>query len=72
VTLNDATYYKLFLCSKREIPDWFNNQKDGSYIYSDVPSGVESDFLKMTILVDYINEGRYEVGLEAVIKEQDT
>ncbi|GJS96703.1 TMV resistance protein N [Tanacetum coccineum] len=59
-----------FFLSRREIPDWFNHQKDGSYISFDVPSGVESDFPKMTIWVDYINEGKYEVGLQAVIKNK--
>ncbi|GJT46029.1 retrovirus-related pol polyprotein from transposon TNT 1-94 [Tanacetum coccineum] len=73
-SLNQLCYNQLanslLMIARREIPDWFNHQKDGSYISSDVPSGVESDFLKMIIWVDYINEGRYEVGLEAVIKNK--
>lgn len=49
---------------------WFNHEKVGSFISFNVPLGVETDSLEMTLWVDYVNEGKHEVGLQAVIKNK--
>ncbi|KAI3745193.1 hypothetical protein L1987_58299 [Smallanthus sonchifolius] len=56
--------------SRRGIPPWFSHKKVGSFLSFDVPSGVETESLEMTLWVDYVNEGILGVGLEAVIKNK--
>ncbi|KAI3730971.1 hypothetical protein L1987_62153 [Smallanthus sonchifolius] len=56
--------------SRRGIPSWFSHKKVGSFISFDVPSGIETEFLEMTLWVDYVNEGKHAVGLKATIKNK--
>ncbi|KAI3817613.1 hypothetical protein L1987_11409 [Smallanthus sonchifolius] len=56
--------------SRRRIPHWFSHKKVGSFISFDVPSGIETEFLEMTLWVDYVNEGKHAVGLQATIKNK--